>query len=492
MLSCLQQCMAEARLPPQAVDALRRVRMLPVEGGAFVAAAEVQVYFPIKATTPGGRSSENVAAAAEAAGLRLSGVVELLRPELMDEMARVGLGGSDRASSQAILRQLGVQALTLHELVDRHLLSCLLGSGEQEGEEDKDRLLAMLGVVRHHSACLPSEADRAVLRSRLAGLKVLTANNGVERLRSRGAGDGGDVTPHVYLSSDFGCELLPPSLIEALGWVALDPGYLSRGGKRGEWRSFFHSLGARELPAPTAFRRMVTWEEKATDSIMAAEDWGHGPYTIKDWRFPEIEDLLGGSLSVRDRQALANCLDSSWDSHFSNFCTVSLLRRPDPFHDISLGEAMAEAEEDLALSHELSTSVPSTFLLRLKGSAWLPARDGSLYGPEQLFNVHRQDMAQIFRKIQDHLPVLDHTVIELRSHRFKQAIGLERHLSPSMLLDALRRCAADPVFKQSTEVLLPVYQQLATIMQMDNSVVTQASRPCVSQQPQTPLRSERT
>ena len=463
VLTALQQCMAEGRLPQQAIKTLQTVPMFAVHGSdSLVAIAGSQVYFPPSGAL--GNSVSSADAAATAARLDIHAAVQVLRPELLDHMAQLerqrGLS-PEAAAAQPLLRQLGAQTLTVRCLVEQHLVPQLVA---QEDGDDPEEMMGMLSVVRQHFASL-LEADQAALAETLAssGLQIVTTC-GVVRLRADGSSK-------IYLSSQFGSGHMLPSLLTKAGLAAVAPGYLTRGGKAAHWRAFFSSLGIRERLTPIACERKVSWEDKAKDPVMAMADWGPAPatgfYLLEDWTCPEIQGLLVAELTPGDRKELITYLDATWDAHFRGYSLMSLVQQDMPGAGLLLDD---EEPEPSKQQKRTRTHVPSTLVQSLRDSAWLPAAgSGRLHSPRSLFNMLQHDVERDLRMLKRHLPVLDPASGRLNDPGFRAAIGLERPLSAAMLLDALRCCASNPDFKESTAALQPVYYRLMDYMHANNT-----------------------
>ena len=133
IFACLHHCMSQGMLPPKALAALRQMAIIPTVGGGAVAPEAGRIYF---APAPGEGEGLNsdLTTVATAAQLNLQSVVTLLRPELLEEMASIGgeFGVADQAQASTLLCQLGVERLSLRELVDEHLLPRLLQEPNQK------------------------------------------------------------------------------------------------------------------------------------------------------------------------------------------------------------------------------------------------------------------------------------------------------------------------------------------------------------------------
>ena len=291
---------------------------------------------------------------------------------------------------------------------------------------------------------------------------LLVTSNAVTSLPS----DDKELCP-VLLTSEYGVRLLPSSLLAAAGLLFVHPEYLKDGANRAEWRSLFKALGLRESLSVECVQRSISPQDKAQDKWMASEDWGPCPdgeaYEVQDWHSDELEALLAADLKSDERQALVAYLDSAWDGQYQGY---SFMRRSSPTgntlstflnHELS---AEAADEEDAQQWHLLPTA--SSFLRTLRSQPWLPSRpEGKLLSPRELFPLPVEDVSFVLGGVAAYIPSLDTSLVKPKSPSFRRAIQLERPLSHTMLLDALRCCAGDPSFQEPASTLLPLYGVLA-------------------------------
>ena len=133
VLACLYLCLSEGRLPQTAISKLRKLPIIPVQGGGFVACDSVHVYFLLRSGTGGSEETaagKSLASAVEKAKLDLGKYVNLLQVDLVEEIKRSGTRVGITEDSQVLnfLKHVGVQKLSKRILVEVHLLPSLVCS----------------------------------------------------------------------------------------------------------------------------------------------------------------------------------------------------------------------------------------------------------------------------------------------------------------------------------------------------------------------------
>ncbi|XP_004292523.1 PREDICTED: uncharacterized protein LOC101312697 [Fragaria vesca subsp. vesca] len=204
-----------------------------------------------------------------------------------------------------MLRRIGVQQLSAHEIVKLHILPAI--SDDRIAGRDKNMMTEYLcfAMVHLQSTCSDCHGEMEYIISELRNKAYILTNHGFKR--------PADIS--IHFSKDFGNPIDINKLINMVDmmWHEVDISYLKHPVTKSlqcglmKWRQFFQQIGIVD------FVKVVHVEKGFNDTCKDLISLGSN---VTDWESPELVDLLSLLTRNGDKkgcQYLLQVLDSLWD-----------------------------------------------------------------------------------------------------------------------------------------------------------------------------------
>uniref|UniRef100_A0A1D1Z6Y8 Sacsin n=1 Tax=Anthurium amnicola TaxID=1678845 RepID=A0A1D1Z6Y8_9ARAE len=219
-----------------------------------------------------------------------------------------------------ILQKIGVQQLSAHEVIKRHILPAL--SDAECTSKDKNLMVEYLSYVMLHFqyACSSCQVERMMIISELRNNSIILTNHGYKC----------PIKEPVHFSKEFGNPVDINKLIDPEDgkWNEVDGIYLKHCSMQlvssplMKWREFFQELGV------TDFVQIIHVEKHVEDflnvvpgSMSCDVDNIAAGSLVNDWESPELILLLSAFSSgkqIEKCRYLLEVLDKMWDECFSS------------------------------------------------------------------------------------------------------------------------------------------------------------------------------
>lgn len=265
-----------------------------------------------------------------------------------------------------LLQTIGVQQLSVHDVVKLHILPVL--SDETMANKNKMLMIEYICFVMLHlkSTCSDCYIEREHIMSELRCKSLILTNCGFKC----------PAEVPIHFCTGYGNPVTPKMLADAVNmrWHEVDISYLkhpvneSVSSGQIQWREFFEEIGI------TDFAQIVQLDKSVVDICDATFKqvmWDRGLISadsvVKDWESPEIVllvSLLSKSGNQENCKYLLEVLDTLWDACYSDKTTGYFCSK-------SVGD-----------NHPFK----STFICNLCDIQWVVSTmDGELHYPKDLF-----------------------------------------------------------------------------------------------------------
>ncbi|RDX88172.1 hypothetical protein CR513_30268, partial [Mucuna pruriens] len=332
-----------------------------------------------------------------------------------------------------LLQSIGVQQLSVHDVVKLHILPAL--SDETMANKNKLLMIEYVCFVMLHlnSTCSDCFIEREHIISEFSCKSLLLTNCGFKC----------PAEIPIHFCTGFGNPVTPKMLADGVNmrWHEVDISYLSHPVNKSvssalmKWRDFFEKIGI------TDFAQLVQVDKSVVDICDATFKqvmWDRGlisaESTVKDWESPEIVQLvslLSKSGNLENCKYLLEVLDTLWDACYSNKTTGY-------FYFKSAGD-----------SHPFK----STFICSLCDIPWVVSTmDDELHYPKDLF----YDCETVRMILGDFAP---YAVPKVKSERLVKDVGFKTRVTLGDILDVLKawRKSSKTPFKASITQMTKLY-----------------------------------
>lgn len=332
-----------------------------------------------------------------------------------------------------LLQSIGVQKLSVHDVVKLHILPAL--SDETTANKNKMLMIEYVCFVMLHlnSTCSDCFIERDLIISEFKCKSLLLTNCGFKCPSE---------IP-IHFCCGFGNPVNPKMLTDGVNmrWHEVDISYLihpvneSVSSALMKWRDFFEKIGI------TDFAQIVQVDKSVVDirdATFKQVMWDRGLISaesiVKDWESPEIVQLvslLSKSGNLENCKYLLEVLDALWDACYSNKATGY-------FSSNSVGDG-----------HPFK----STFMCSLCDIQWVVSTmDDELHHPKDLF----YDCETVRMILGDFAP---YAVPKVKSERLVNDVGFKTRVTLGDVLDVLRawRKSSKTPFKASIAQMTKLY-----------------------------------
>jgi hypothetical protein len=392
-------------------------------------------------------------------------------------------GGKSTPGVVGMLRKLGVEPLSAHQVVEGHVLPSLLGGGGEDLQPDA--LVQYARFVKKHAegGCAKCNSGGDPVRNmhggqlagtwlgeklRRGGVPVLLQSRGVVRTNSAA----------VHFSRRMGSPVDLVDLCPGVAWNIVSEKYLEtarvencletaqtgdlpekkaaqrEGGDTGaepesfkggavnsltevaSWRAFWGALGVTDLFKVEAVEVEVNDVER---SVWKGCDWGaaRGPLLVGDWRCQEFEAVVQALTADTDLSRLgqlAEAMDRCWETDYKGCTEATWIYASE--RQSSPSEKQTSAQNNASREHGdvFPRWLPSSFALQLRTLAWLPARvhhsDAALRCPTSLF-CDCPSVQNVLGRLGAY------PAVELRDEAFVEVLGLRNSVTAGDVLAVL-------------------------------------------------------
>ncbi|TKY59983.1 hypothetical protein E2542_SST17078 [Spatholobus suberectus] len=332
-----------------------------------------------------------------------------------------------------LLQSIGVQQLSVHDVVKLHILPAL--SDETMANQNKMLMIEYVCFVMLHlnSTCSDCFIEREHIISELRCNSLLLTNCGFKC----------PAEVPIHFCTGFGNPVTPKMLADGVNmrWHEVDTSYLSHPVNESvlsalmKWREFFEKIGI------TDFAQIVQVDKSVVDICDATFKqvmWDRGLISaesiVKDWESPEIAQLvslLSKSGNLENCKYLLEILDTLWDACYSNKTTGY-------FYFKSIGDGLP---------------FKSTFICSLCDIQWVVSTmDDQLHYPKDLF----YDCETVRMILGDFAP---YAVPKVKSERLVKDFGFKTRVTLGDILDILKawRKSSETPFKASITQMTKLY-----------------------------------
>ncbi|XP_078082199.1 uncharacterized protein LOC144502066 [Mustelus asterias] len=323
----------------QLLEDLKSVPIVPLADGSMVSLNDQAIFFPLY-------DEENQQFVNPVKGIQdLYRDLKTVHPSVLTCLDNLG-----NSQVRKLLEKMDVYYLKPDKVMFEYILPTLK---EQKWKEKSE------GVVVSYSIFLKMHCQDNELQQFKPYIPVLTNKGFVCPL---------DV--NVNFSCDYKNTIDLPVDLPGVDWVLLDPCYLRTDHNSEGWRTFFQSLGIRDLFIFQKKKCTFTKQELASSPWAPVHEFWPGTaddaYIVEDYICEELHSLLtteGLSDQVKQSQRvnLLKLLDRNWDSgcRLSQYCTAKVFD-----------------SQDKVLKNDISSS----FAIYLTTLSWLPADSPALDG----------------------------------------------------------------------------------------------------------------
>eukprot|EP01062_Namystynia_karyoxenos_P043159 TRINITY_DN3159_c1_g1_i3.p1 TRINITY_DN3159_c1_g1~~TRINITY_DN3159_c1_g1_i3.p1 ORF type:complete len:3805 (+),score=1311.45 TRINITY_DN3159_c1_g1_i3:71-11485(+) len=426
-LMCCHECL-EGRCGPlpagrkAAMAPLRGLRLIPLASGAAAALSDGPVFFPQKVDEQGD-SEEHLSD-------------DRLSLRVIDAQLLRQLGEAQNAQLRGLLAELGVREILPGDIVEEVLLPLYQGPQWEQlcrAEEGRSFLRRTVRYVRQHVKLL----NEGLLR-RLRDCITLELADGTYARPGEATIFMGNPYGNPHELETMWQKYIPEAArssgrSDPAGWKLVSPAYVRDERHRAAWADFLgQQLGVEFFFKP---KRLVREVYDAQDTRWAGREWpfGEDPVELHDWVCPALRDTLlhlrevhssterdaPGAVcpSVSVLRCIAEHLDQEWQT--SGFDAAS---------------AASAAALTPGAPPPPAGTVPSTLVMKLAATEWLPTRHHGLKRPRGLLAPKPGDDAAA-ALLGDAVPLC---ACSLDNDAFAAAMGLRREVCAADVLAALR------------------------------------------------------
>ncbi|KAK6122808.1 hypothetical protein DH2020_043451 [Rehmannia glutinosa] len=257
---------------------------------------------------------------------RLYTKLRIVSPNLLVAAASIESSGSDTTIVENVTRMLykvGVQRLSVHDIVKVHILPAISDDKNAAGQEEL--MIEYLAFAMFHlqSSCTTCSLERGGIVAELHEKALILTNYGFKR----------SYEVPIHFSREFGNPVDVNRLITGLDmrWHEIDTAYMkhsitqSISGGVLKWRNFLQEIGI------TDFVQVVQVEKSVPDishanskDVVRVKDMMSTDLVAKNWESQELFHLLSWLSSKEDAEKskyLLEILDRLWDDYFSDKVT---------------------------------------------------------------------------------------------------------------------------------------------------------------------------
>ncbi|KAI3459682.1 hypothetical protein Pfo_016345 [Paulownia fortunei] len=257
---------------------------------------------------------------------KLYAKLRIVSPNLLAAAASIECSCSDTTIVENVTRMLykvGVQRLSVHDIVKVHILPAISDDKNAAGQEEL--MIEYLAFAMFHlqSSCTTCSLERGGIIAELHQKALILTNYGYKR----------PYEVPIHFNREFGNPVDVNRLINGLDmkWHEVDTAYMkhpvtkSISGGVLKWRKFFQEIGV------TDFVQVVQVEKSVSDispanskDVVCAKKMMSTDLIAKDWESEELFNLLSWLSSRGDGEKskyLLEILDRLWDDYFSDKVT---------------------------------------------------------------------------------------------------------------------------------------------------------------------------
>ncbi|KAK6145809.1 hypothetical protein DH2020_019678 [Rehmannia glutinosa] len=363
--------------------------------------------------------------------------LRIVSPNLLVAAASIESSGSDTTIVENVTRMLykvGVQRLSVHDIVKVHILPAISDDKNAAGQEEL--MIEYLAFAMFHlqSSCTTCSLERGGIIAELHEKALILTNYGFKR----------SYEVPIHFSREFGNPVDVNRLITGLDmrWHEIDTAYMkhsitqSISGGVLKWRNFLQEIGI------TDFVQVVQVEKSVPDishanskDVVRVKDMMSTDLVAKNWESQELFHLLSWLSSKEDAEKskyLLEILDRLWDDYFSDKVT---------------GYSIGSAGE--------RKPIKSSLITILQDFPWVVSNiNNKLHYPKDLFH----DCEAVNSVLGVSAP---YTIPKVRSERLLADIGLKTQvtLDDALLVLRLWRKSESP-FKASLSQMSNFYSFL--------------------------------
>ncbi|CAL0306413.1 unnamed protein product [Lupinus luteus] len=332
-----------------------------------------------------------------------------------------------------LLQSVGVQQLSVHDVVKLHILPAL--SDKNIGNKNNELMIEYICFVMLHlkSSCSDCLIEKEHIISELRCKSLLLTDCGYKCPSE---------VP-IHFCSGYGSPVNAKKLADVLNmrWHELDISYLKHpvnellSSAPEKWREFFETIGI------TDFAQMVQVDKSVadvSDATFKQMMWDRGLISsesiVKDWESPEIMQLvslLSKSGNEEHCKYLLEVLDTLWDTCYSDKITGY-------FHSKSVGDGYA---------------FKTTFICSICDIRWVVSTmDDELHYPKDLF----YDCEAVRTILGAFAP---YAIPKVKSERLVDNLGFKTRVTLRDILDILKvwRKSSKTSFKASITQMSKLY-----------------------------------
>lgn len=341
------------------INCLKKIPFIPLSDGTYSSTAEGPIWLPCDAYGNGLEGKHSCK--------DFSNLYAKLR--IVDPCFLLGTSNTHalemRHGCIQVLRKIGVQELSAHEVITRHILVYI--SDDKYIKDDRNLSVEYISFIMQHVqyACASCDTEKADIISKLRKGSLLLTNHGYHCTQN---------VP-IHFSKEYGNPVDIGRLIESTNavWHEIDVAYLMHPTTQSsafdlvKWRDFLQELGVTDFVQVNSVHKNLTDVLHTIPGSMACcGDIQIASSYISDWESPELVSLLS-TISLegsRDKCIyLLGVLDKMWDDCYS--CKTSCV---------------------LSSSNENKELIESSFMKCIREFKWIASTlDDKLYHSEDLF-----------------------------------------------------------------------------------------------------------
>ncbi|XP_059138506.1 uncharacterized protein LOC131926926 isoform X3 [Physella acuta] len=337
-LACVYRSLDDFQDNTQTVEALDKMRIIPLSCGRLVALADVTVF--LLADEKSAAEKKKKGGNAIDPFLPLKKDLNLVHTDLTNTP-------DNEVNSQVVklLIKMGVKQMTPHDLIHSHIMPVLKTDAWKE--KPRNVLISFLAYVKAEMEKNPSVVDMAELRS----VARLVTNHGI---KSPSEDD-------VHFSTAFGNKIDLCKILPGFDWTLVDSAYLpsfSTQQDKQNWHNFLSDLGVVDT---FKVRRVELNFDKSTIHETPwstyKDVWPDSPdgYTIVDFQCEEFHRLVTANQKpdslYHQMIAVFELLDAEWSSNYRRYEHTQLKSRA---------------------GHVLKDDIQTSFAVYLKTLCWVP------------------------------------------------------------------------------------------------------------------------
>ncbi|XP_020529013.1 uncharacterized protein LOC18443902 isoform X1 [Amborella trichopoda] len=393
----------------QYICALGKIPFIPLSDGSYSSLEEGSIWMPCRAFSDGLHDEPLYEEFPY-----LYAELRTVNPRLISSRTLDSRSMEENQTNVVIsmLRRIGVQRLSAHEVVRSHILKAIPYYGIMS--KDKCLMAEYLAFTMLHlqSNCESCHIEKAEMISELQNKAIVLTSNGYKCPGKES----------IHFTEEFGSHVDIKKIIEDTGvlWNEIDNIYLNypamdtSSSNLVKWRNFFVELGVTDFVQIIQVDREIVSDfgSSGNNSIF---DGNHSSSRciVKDWEAPELVNLLTALSSCQKHdkcEYLLKVLDDLWDDYFS-----TKVARYGPFHPIDNGKPC-----------QLS------FIKCMHQFKWVVSTmDKELHYPKDLFYD-----CEIVRSILG--PFAPYVVPQVKSKKFLDVIGFKTRVTLDAALAVLQ------------------------------------------------------